>query len=63
MKLYSLLVRAVGEANPVVEDARLRAEEVTAPSPSTPVWELAVCHRDPLPTSLLRRWVVEAVLG
>jgi hypothetical protein len=62
MKLYSLLVRAVGEADPVVEDARLRAEEVSA-SPSTPVRELAVCHRDPLPTSLLRRWVVEAVLG
>jgi len=37
MELSSLLVRAVGKADLAVEDARLRVEEVAAPSPSTPL--------------------------
>jgi hypothetical protein len=49
MELFSLLVRAVGEADPTVVDLWLRAEEVAAPSPSTPAREPAICHRDPLP--------------
>jgi hypothetical protein len=56
-------VKAMVGVDPAVEDARLHAGEVTAPSPITLELQPVVCHRDSLPTSLLRGWVVEVVLG